>query len=609
MLSRKYKGYMEGADLTEIPMDYLAFPAKNVICHKGVAYTRPGIKNDGVAPTEDGKIVGEFVWKDAPGGKKFLRATQEGKLQLKYNGLWIDIFDGLTPGTNAVRFATWTDESGTIIKKRLFIVDGSENIYEWSGALAVIASIAGDTLTLDTTESSEILGFDPGSAMTPIDVQIVHFDGGVVDSIDDYTYEDDLTTPDEITLDSTPSPTPVADDILLASIITHSDKLTGFLKDDIYTFKNRLGVANFNSVRVYFSSVDTKLDFVIPAPGDRTALSPFFINLTGFYTAMISRFNPQTQDAVCWISSVDGWMKVRAFLEPDEFGFWVRADQVIEAESTGALPYAVADYKGDLIYFSQDATIQRVTSIDVLGKDTFELISDEVEGLLQRLDKTNLRIYYLSRYIEILFPSESIVVLLDLVEGHFETPLTIGASHISVSDGIQYGHSNTRCETFLMFNGRNDLGSRIEAKFAFGYYTGEDGQQMRSKSHTMMGVSGRTTQSTIATVEEFYETDGAKAVETFVIDGSKIKRYGVGEDYSWATHIFGDASNGGDSEASPLGRFLAYDKYNNVAWFDFRTIITVTGDEMEFHLLGWWIDDAMAARKIPEDLFIPKQTA
>ena len=63
--------------------------------------------------------------------------------------------------------------------------------------------------------------------------------------------------------------------------------------------------------------------------------------------------------------------------------------------------------------------------------------------------------------------------------------------------------------------------------------------------------------------------------------------YTLPDDQSWATHIFGDASVGGaDAEANPLGRFFAFDKYNAVSWFKWRPIITVNGDEQEFHLLS-----------------------
>src|SRR5262245_24572218 len=96
MLSKHYVGYIEGTDLSLIEPEYLCYPSKNVLLHKGVAYTRPGIVNDGNAPTGTNPINGEFVWKDALGGEKVLRATKDGRLQLKWNGLWITIFSSLT---------------------------------------------------------------------------------------------------------------------------------------------------------------------------------------------------------------------------------------------------------------------------------------------------------------------------------------------------------------------------------------------------------------------------------------------------------------------------------------------------------------------------------
>lgn len=613
MISTRYKGYMEGTDLTRVPLDYLAYQSKNVICHKGVAYTRPGIKNDGTEPTgtDDSEINGEHVFKSALGGAKAMRATRDGRLQIKYGGLWITIFSGLTVGAEAVRFSEWIDDNGLIIKKRVFIVDGSDKIYEWNGALAVVVSHSTSHITVAAGSGGAAtiasLGFDPGN-VTPQAVRLIHLTAGVVTGSQTLNNSDDGS--DLIfDLDATPSPIAATGDIVVGGVITHSDVLAGIAKDDIYTYKNRVTLGALDSIRVYFSDVEVKLNFTVPAVADRTATSPFFIDLNGNYTAMISRLNQSTQESTLWISTADDWMKVNALLEQDVYGNWVSTQLVSQAERTGSLPYAVADYKGDIIYFAQDRTLQRVTSVDVLGRDDFQLLSDEVEGAFERLDVTKLRVYYRSRYIFVLFPAESVTMMLDMVEKHFQPPQTLPMGLMSNIEGIEYGHSSVKDETFRLFYGRNDLGAKIESKFAFGYYQGEEGQEFRSKSHTMMGVSGRMTESAKATVEEFYEQDGAKAKETFLIDGTKVKLYDVGEDASWGARPWGFGSyGGGDTVGTGIKRVIAYDKYQATAWFDFGVVITVTGDEQEFHLLGWYIDDAMAPRKIPEELFIPKKT-
>lgn len=614
-MSKDYVGYIEGMDLSKIEPNYLAFPSKNVIIHKGIAYTRNGIKNDANVPVStNNKVIGEYVWKDALGGEKALRALKDGTIQVKWVGLWIKI-GMVTPNSEHVRFATWTDDSEDIIKNRLFAVDGTDKIFEWNGAIGTILSVnaGAQTVTLASGGTGEKLGFDPGnSSAQPL--QIVRFSSGAVEDITQYTTDSDMTG---LTLHTVGgiSVVPTAGDIVVGGWITHTDVLAGIIKDDVYNYYNHLALASLSSITVYFSDSEAKLSYVFPAPSDRVYTSPFFINLVGNYTAMISRFNQSTQVSILWISDADGWTKVTVLDTQDSFGDFVVSNRFAESDSTGALPFAVADYNGDIVFMRQDNTIQDITTIDVLSKDSFKLFSDEIETLLQRLDNTGVRLLYLTRYLYLIFPAESTIVMLDLVEGHWQTPQTIPCAFLSVIAGTLYGHSNVRDETFYMFVGHDDLGSDIESVFAFGYYQGYQRvsrtthvtQDFFLKQHTKMGVSGRMTASTIATVQQFFENDGAKASDVFDIDGSEVTLYSLPDDESWATHMWGDASIGGsDDPADALGRFYAWEAYNAVAYFEYRPIITVNGKQQQFQLIGWYINDTLSNKTIPDNLWISK---
>ena len=109
-----YKGYREGQDILQIPADYLTFPSKNCITYKGKIVSRLGIKNDGTPHTENTKVHSEFVWKKAPGGTKSLRVWGT-KLQVKWNGIWLTLYDGFDASTTRVRFASWVDTNLSLI--------------------------------------------------------------------------------------------------------------------------------------------------------------------------------------------------------------------------------------------------------------------------------------------------------------------------------------------------------------------------------------------------------------------------------------------------------------------------------------------------------------
>lgn len=613
MIVKDFKGYIEGLDISKIPLDRLAYPSKNVLCIKGKAYVRPGLKNDGFAAFGTTKISAEYVFKDAKGGSHALR-TCGINLQLKKNGQWFTIYSGIDADALRVRFATWVDGNGSIIKKRLAFVDGSVNIHQWSGAVAEVASIATATITIAGDKTLLQLGFDPGNAANQ-HVLIVRFAGdGTVSDITDLQHDDDCTD-QALHLTSTPSLTPAAGDLVIALPVAYAN-ISGFLKDDIYTYKNHLVVTSLESTSMYFSHIETFAvasgwTYAVPAAASRTALTAMQLELDGNYTAMISRKN------VLWVSTADKWFKMTKLNDINAYDQWIEIEDFPQAERKGSLPFAVANYKGDMVFMSQDHTLQRVSTVEILGTDSLELLSDEVEDLLLRLDMTEIRLYYESRYIWIVCPADSTVLLLDMVgdaslgiDKMWNTPQIVPVTCMSNIDGVRYGHHSTRAETFEMFSGTNDLGVPIEAIIAFGYGSGDN--QLGYKAHERIGISGRISPVTKTLVEQFFETDGAKAQDSFTIDGETATTYDLPDDVSWGAVPWASRSWGGaDMDTTALKRFYAFSKYDAVSYFEHRPVFTITSRtvearEVEFQLLAWSIDQRESKEAVGEDLYIER---
>lgn len=600
MIVRNFIGYIEGEDINRVPQGYMVYPSKNVLLHKGKAYTRPGLENDGTAAVDvAGGVHSEFAWKDAKSGNQYLKAAGTN-LYIKQKNRWFSILSSFQAAVSRVRFATWVDTNGSIIKKRLLMVDGSDDIYEWNGAVATIASISGQNITISGTSTLLQLGFDPGNS-TPQSVMIVRFDGnGDVAGTETLTY-DDASTTGIMHLTGTPT-TPAAGDLVVAVPVTHTDKLIGVDKDEIYVYKNHPFIASLDSARIYYGHSVTKLEFTIP--GTKTAATADLLDLDGNFRAMISR------DNVLWISTEDDWFKITLRDSATSLGYWTDVEKFETAEGTGALPYAVANHKGEVVFMGSDKRLQRIITLEVLQRDDLQLMSDDVDALLQRLDLTDVRLYFHQRYIFIICPQESTMLMLDMIGfprqeiGPFwQPPQTMPVSCMTVIDGVRYVHSNVRNETMTLFEGREDVGTPIEPVFAFGYYSGKDEYQL--SQFNKLGISGRMTPTTTATVNWYYETDGERATNQTVIDGSEIKFFSVPDDVSYGSNPFATRSIGGaDLVADDLKRFICYDTNLAIAFFEYTARITVSGDNPEFHLLGWMLDDSPANRKISDELFI-----
>jgi hypothetical protein len=597
-----YKGYREGQDILQIPVDYLTYPSKNCLVYKGKVVSRLGIKNDGNAPTENTPIHSEYVWKKAKGGAKSLRVWGN-TLQVKWNGVWITIFEGFNANTTRVRFASWTDTNGAIIKNRLYMVDGTDKIFEWTGAIATVAprevGDADELVRISDTRTLLQLGFDAGD-VTPQTVKIVSLDAnGQPDNTTDYTHADNLTNNDRLTLTSIPSPTPVEGDIIIAGVKTHTDKLSSIDKDDIYTFQNRVFIANFDSGRIYYSHAIDYLEFTIPAT--QTAITAGFLDLDGNYTAMIER------KSVLWISTEDDWYKVTMAIEENAYGYWTTVEKFEASESVGALPYAVAIQKGDVVFMAQDKRLRRIITLEILGIDDIELISDQIDGLLDRMDLVDVRIYYYRRYIYIISATEGITLMLDILSGEFMPPQYIGMKCLSVIDGVLYGHSNGRNETFYLFRGRNDLGGQLEVKIAVGFTHSKD--NFVQKKHSQFAHHARATDTSKVSVEYQYEEFGAGVDKLAEYDVKDIKKYEMSNDVSFGANPFASYSLAGvdDEVDGSLKGFFLFDTQERASWFDFRPVWTITGTDVEFHLLAWAIDEERSDDNVPDDLFINRE--
>jgi hypothetical protein len=254
----------------------------------------------------------------------------------------------------------------------------------------------------------------------------------------------------------------------------------------------------------------------------------------------------------------------------------------------------------------QDKTLQRITTVELLSTDEIKTISDDVEALFKRLDLTDVRLYYVERAIYIICPTESTLLILDMIEGYYQPPQIMPIHCMSVIDGVKYGHHNDDNQTYKMFSGRNDLGTEIEAVISFGYYSGTGATDFKYKKHSMVGVSCRLTGATIATVDQYFEEDGARSTTNFEIDGSKVKTFTIDDDVSYATHPYAERSWGGaDMVDDPLKRAMVFDKFSG-DYFDYRLKFNITGKDSEFHLLGWYVDDKVSDTKIDPALFISK---
>jgi len=152
-------GYRNREDITTLPPGVMVRDSQNVLTNTfqrvGIrkGFTLDGQANDDLAPiANDGPAMGVFDWETSGGIERNMRAGfltsagNDGKLQFR-NVLddgtveWTDLLTDLT--SVDFNFITFWDTSS--LKTMLLMVNGTSNIYAWSGATIEIVSGANPT--------------------------------------------------------------------------------------------------------------------------------------------------------------------------------------------------------------------------------------------------------------------------------------------------------------------------------------------------------------------------------------------------------------------------------------------------------------------------------
>lgn len=606
MFQRQFIGYHDSEDISKVPPGFLTRPSKNVICHKGTAYVRGGIKNDGVAPTENTAIAGEEVWELAPSGRQVLRrfgSTIQLRVEKETQVNWAPIFTGISATSPLVRFdGGWTDTEVDYIKKRLFAVDGTANVFEWNGGVAEVDSVAGQVITIKGTRTLEQLGFDAGNVTTQ-NVIILRFNetNSYVGQVA-ATYTEAIANLRDQTLTVVGDiSTVAAGDIVVCGFITHADKLPGITKHEVRTYKNSLGIFTKDDLTWYFSDWTTKLDFVVP--GTPTATSARQLQL-GKFRALVVRKD------VMWACSDSQFYKVTFTEEQIETtGSWTKIEAYEQAGGKIALPYCMELVGNSVVFLSEDKTLNQITPNDIGNleiTDNIAVISDDVESLLLRLDLTGATLIDHHRFLFIPVPAESVLLMVDKGTDNrsfiWQTPQTISISSISIIDGQRFGHSNVRNETFELFSGTNDLEAPIEALIAGGYQALPDA--LRYGEFSRFGLSCRANVATNCVVTHEYENEGSASRLQSAFIFADLKQFNLSEDASWGNLPWAFRPFAGADETQPLKRFFGFDTNLSIAFFEYRPILTITGTEVQFHLLGWDIDSEKSDTAIGKELFL-----
>lgn len=503
-LLSQFKGYSNKADITNIDPGYLVPPSQNVIINdQEMIEVSAGYELVGPAGTSSKGTFSSYDWITSTNSERNVYFN-DTKLYYRYvdsagDTTWRDL--GLTLAADSkINFAEWWSSAEAL--DHLLFVDGTSNIYMWSGGVATFASATVNTVTKQgTTTWAEERFLKAGTRSIMINGVPATYTGG-----------EGTTTLTGVSVDF--SATAVGSVIHQAVRTTAATPASASDNDIIETLNNYVYVADLNLRTVYVSkNTDyTNYGFTAPVrlPGEGALLT---------LDASPVAFVPQEEDM--YISAQkDQWYKTQFTLSADLTGEDLRIKRLKSGPGQGALSQSsIGRIKNSVLYLTNDKAIDTIGRIENINTPTALPISDIVKREFQDYSYAiEPHIKYFKNKSYCLIPSESKMMIYDHEKQLWNPPRIAPFGRLAIIDGELCAHSLSTDETFALFTGTSDNGGPIDWKMWFAYRN--YGRRDWEKEVNEWMTEGYISSNTSATQIVRYDYGGFTSIIENVIEGS-----------------------------------------------------------------------------------------
>jgi hypothetical protein len=541
LISKFTNGYRNREDKTNLPAGVLIEGSQNVLTNVSERIqSRPGYVLDGPGGTQNTGISSAFTFNNHIGNEINVRTYSPtpttGVMEYRYVAAdgtvtWRTLLSSLTSTT--FNYASWwypllSGGSAGEGMNVVLMVNGTANIYEWSGAVTTIASVGTNTLTKGGTLAWSQTGFYSDTTQHPTRKVTIN---GI-----DYTYTggENTTTLTGVTPDpASASPAIVAGAIVHQTpIITNRSGLTSMelgTFDLIEVFNTQLFIGNLQNQLVQASKSWTigngvYTDFTESSIGQsgyghKLALDSPPVSINALENSIdisagknqwyqisvaVSTYTDTTSPASPIVYNVDNWTVNR---------LKTTAAQAAQSQAM------VSAMKNDLIFISNEPTLDRLGRVEqILGTTQTTNISDPIKLDFDFYNFTNSAIYYNKYFIYVAIPQEGLVRIFNIVKNYWEAPQTIPVSRFYTVGGTLYGHSSLTNESYELFTGNTDNGNAINAIAVFSYQF--YGSRTILKQFNKFYVEGYIQSNTTLTLGINYELDGCQTQTSYNIVGT-----------------------------------------------------------------------------------------
>lgn len=475
-----------------------------------------GAGNPALTPVRQG-----FTWNNSTGGELPIRVYDD-ELEVylgTVDGTAINAWTRVANGWNTEikpRFALWY--SATDFLDLLVFVFGDDNIYSWSGCVAVVDSVTGVTITKAGTNTwAESRAYTAGTRV------LVNVRTGT-----EYTYTGGEST---TTLTGIADTTGIiAGDILVQKIATTTDKPNANrINNTIFTYENQVCLGSDTDEQVYVSKNNSFSTFTYSSPrvAGEGALFTLDDPARGFgeledsliiFAGRSSIYQAKPQDITVGTSLAETF-DVKKY--QTGIGQSAQNQEVIQQIGNA------------LVYLSYEPALRELSSPSLLqaGADP-KTLSNPIKPDFDAEDWTDATAIWYKNGYYLSAPTNGRVYILQYREDadgklrrFWQPPQTMFISAFLPIADLLYGHSASTPETFRLFDPEaysdvNSSGVKLSiqcvAKFAYRNY----GDRVAMKNFDEYFVEGEIGGSTQVLQTLYYDFGGMTQRTEHTIDGS-----------------------------------------------------------------------------------------
>ena len=580
-MQTQWAGYISSFDKTNLAPNIAVEGSKNVYKKlSGTFAVRPGQKRRGVANSALSAVSSEFVW-NTSWASTYNMTVSDGKLWVVADDIWYPL---LTTTQTRYVFDKWWNDS--LKKDQVIFVNGTDDLFMWSGGFGLLASATANTIVLDRTITESFLTSASGT---------------VVVNGTTYTYTGSAGS----TLTGvTPSPAaePVDSGVLQSVVTTSNKPNSGFLSDFLKIINNQVYVGSYTSRLIYISDDTDYTNYTVPS--DRGAGDPEIITLDGVGMGIAVR---QGQAYVGFGSG--SW----AAISFTDIAVGTNLINVVNVDvkpvAIGQAPYAheFIDTVGDnIIYLAQDQQVRFLGSSNDSFTTVYPSLSQEIATELSQEDFTGGSLRCIGEFTYVCAPNTGTVYLYQVrnridpsgavvAERLWHSPFIWNVTAVDDLNGEVVGYSNANPQIYDLWDtgqyyddSPSDEELPYECVLALSYRGVSRRQGLWSFDKVF--TEGYMDPGTTLTVTVNYNYDGSESQLTQFVNSLQYPATFLSMDAaSLGDESLGESSLGSGGEESDilsLPKFKVINQFSLVNCFEFQEVYTSNEANANWEILA-----------------------